>query len=63
MVDDFDRKLDATYTQLNNSIRWMSNCVEILELQVDQISATLRRQERHQTRGERAIRSFVGFWF
>ncbi|KAL0854107.1 hypothetical protein Bca101_059259 [Brassica carinata] len=25
MVDDFRRKLDATYTQINNSIRWVSD--------------------------------------
>lgn len=53
MVDDFRRKLDATYTQLNNNIRWVSNRLEMLELQVDQINATERRHEQQRTKGEK----------
>lgn len=63
MVDDFFRKLDATYIQLNNIIGRLSECLENLELRVDRISATIKKREQYRTRGEKSIRSFVGCWF
>lgn len=37
--------------------------MRMLEDQVNQIGDTVRRQEQQRTRGDNAIRSFVGCWF
>ncbi|KAF3569431.1 hypothetical protein DY000_02014944 [Brassica cretica] len=60
MFDDFCRSLDATYYPLNNSIRWLRKCMEELELKVDYTHSIIQRHEEHKTRGEEAIKSFVG---
>ena len=63
MMDDIYRRLDEIYYPIDSRIGWIHKFIENIEERLDQISDTVERQERQRTKGEKAIRSFVGTWF
>ncbi|KAF3508491.1 hypothetical protein F2Q69_00006522 [Brassica cretica] len=56
-------KIDVIYCPLNNSIAWIRKTMEELQLKVDHIQWIIQRQQEDKTKGEEAIKSFVGTWF
>lgn len=63
LFDDFYRHIDNVYFSFVYHVPALEGQMETLKLKVDSAHRTIKRQQDHRTRGEKAIKSFVGTWF
>ena len=62
MMDDIYRRLDEIYYPIDSRIGWIHKCIKNLGDLLEKVSDTMERLERQRTKGEKAIRRFVGSW-
>ena len=63
MYAKIHRTMDRLFYPLHNSIAWISKTMEELQHKLEYTKWIIQRQQDYITRGEEAIKSFVGTWF
>ena len=63
MFDEFYRHIDDVYFRLLNPVAALERQMEALKMKIDSLHETIQRQQDHITKGEDAIKIFVGTWF
>ncbi|KAF2554287.1 hypothetical protein F2Q68_00034582 [Brassica cretica] len=60
MFDEFYRHIDDVYFRLLNPVAALERQMEALKMKIDSLHETIQRQQDHITKGEDAIKIFVG---
>ncbi|KAF2532704.1 hypothetical protein F2Q70_00030103 [Brassica cretica] len=63
MFDEFYRHIDDVYFRLLNPVAALERQMEALKMKIDSLHETIQRQQDHITKGEDAIKIFVGAVF